>query len=1166
MTLTLSACTQDRLSAADAQTSPAPAVRRATDMDDHRPHAGMLRYPDVSATHIAFVYANDIWMVPREGGMALPLAAPPGQEFFPRFNEDGGMIAFVGNYDGNRDLYTISTYGGVPHRVTHHPASETLCDWTPDGKLLFFSNAFAGLGRQTQLLTVSPSGGLPTKLPVPYGANGAISADGEWLAYTPHSRDHRTWKRYRGGMATDIWLFNLKDHSSKKITDWEGTDSQPMWHGNKVYYLSDAGPAHRLNIWSYDIGSRKRAQVTHAADFDVKWPAVGPGPNGGGEIVYQNGSDLFLLDLTNGQARAVEITVPGARPKLRPTQVDMGENLASWDISNTGKRALIEARGDIWTLPAQKGPARNLTRTSGSAERDPSWSPDGQWIAYFSDATGEYELYTTQSDGRGDTKQLTTGGGTYRYSPTWSPDSKHIAFTDKGGKYHLHTIESGETRAFDTDPWSSSSRVSWSKDSKWLAYTKGGDNRQTAIWLYNTESNEKHQVTSGTFNDTWPTFDRKGDYLFFASNRDFSSPAYEDLGTTFIYANTDMLLVVPLRDDLASPFAPKSDEEEWGDDEDDEDDEDKEGEEGEEDGEETDEDAKGDDDGDADAKGDEDADGAGDKAEDKDGDDDEGGKKDDDKDEEEDKPVEITLEGFERRAVPIPVDKGSFAFLAVNDKHQLIYVRQAARGSGGKSAIKIFDLEAQQKDDPKEKGEQTVLADAGVFVMTADGKSLMVRKDGKLAVIGAAKDQKIKKSISTSGLTAVIDPRKEWRQLFAETWRVQRDFFYDPNMHGVDWPAMRTHYGGMIEDCTSREDVTFVIGELISELNVGHAYARGGGDIERGPSVSVGMLGADFALDSGAYRIAKIHEGGPWDSDARGPLSQPGVDVKEGDYLLAVDGVSLDTNKDPWAAFVSKAGKIATLTVSDKPQIDDDARHVVVKLMGSERGLRYRAWIENNRAYVAEKTDGRVGYIYVPNTGINGQNDLFRQFYGQVDKQALIIDERWNGGGQIPTRFIELLKRPMANYWAVREGHDWPWPPDSHQGPKCMLINGLAGSGGDYFPYYFRMRNVGKLIGMRTWGGLVGISGNPQLIDGGSITAPTFAFYEMDGTWGVEGHGVDPDIEVIDDPALMTDGGDPQLDAAIDHMLDELKRNPYKKPARPAYPDRSGMGVTDEDK
>ncbi|MCH8913468.1 MAG: PD40 domain-containing protein, partial [Planctomycetes bacterium] len=421
MTLALSACAQDRLSAADAQTTTKPAVRKQADADDHRPHAGMLRYPDVSATHIAFVYANDIWMVPREGGMALPLAAPPGQEFFPRFNADGGMIAFVGNYDGNRDLYTISTYGGVPHRVTHHPASETLCDWTPDGDLLFFSNAFVGLGRQTQLLTVPPGGGLPQKLPVPYGANGAISADGQWLAYTPHSRDHRTWKRYRGGMATDIWLFNLKDHSSKKITDWEGTDSQPMWHGNKVYYLCDAGPAHRLNIWSYDIASKKRAQVTHAADFDIKWPAIGPGPDGGGEIVYQNGSDLFLLDLTSGQARVVEVTVPGARPKIRPKQVDMGKNLTAWDISATGKRALVEARGDIWTLPATKGPARNLTRTGGVAERDPAWSPDGQWIAYFSDATGEYELYTTQSDGRGETKQLTTGGGTYHYSPTWSP-------------------------------------------------------------------------------------------------------------------------------------------------------------------------------------------------------------------------------------------------------------------------------------------------------------------------------------------------------------------------------------------------------------------------------------------------------------------------------------------------------------------------------------------------------------------------------------------------------------------------------------------------------------------------------------------------------------------------------------------------------------------------
>lgn len=411
----------------------------------------------------------------------------------------------------------------------------------------------------------------------------------------------------------------------------------------------------------------------------------------------------------------------------------------------------------------------------------------------------------------------------------------------------------------------------------------------------------------------------------------------------------------------------------------------------------------------------------------------------------------------------------------------------------------------------------------------------------------------------------MIDPRAEWKQIFIDAWRIQRDFFYAPNMHGVDWKAMRDHYMPMLEDCVSREDVSFVIGEMIAELNVGHAYYMGG-DTEQAPSVSVGLLGCDFELHRGAYRISKIYQGAPWDSDARGPLSEPGVKVKEGDYLLAVNGVPIDTSKDPWAAFQGMADRVVTITVNDQPVIDANAREVAVRLLGSDSNLRYRAWVESKRAIVEQKTNGRVGYIYVPNTGTDGQNELVRQFIGQIGKEALIIDERWNGGGQIPTRFIELLNRPLTNYWARRDGNDWPWPPDAHFGPKCMLINGLAGSGGDAFPYYFRQAKLGKLIGTRTWGGLVGISGNPRLIDGGYTSVPTFAFYEKDGTWGIEGHGVDPDIEVIDDPALMVNGEDPQLDAAIQLMLDELKRNPYVPPKRPAYPDRRGMGIRPEDK
>jgi len=1092
----------------------------SADGDGFRPHAGMLLYPDVSDSQIVFVYANDLWVVPRTGGTAAPLASPPGRERFPRFNADGRTIAFVGNYDGNQDLYTIGIGGEIASRVTHHPATEILCDWTPDGELLYFSNGLAGLTRQMQLFTVPPAGGLPTRMPVPYGANGAVSADGNWLAYTPHTRDTRTWKRYRGGMATNIWLFHLHDHTWKPITDWEGTDTLPMWHGDVVYYVSDEGPEHRWNVWSYSTKTGARTQITSFSEYDVKWPSMGPGPAGQGEIVFQNGSGLYLLDLGTKQAEQVEITIPGDRPALRPQRVDASRHIQAANISGTGKRVAFEARGDLWSVPAEHGSPRNLTRTSGSAERDPAWSPDGRWIAYFCDSTGEYQLCVTQSDGRGETRQLTQNGNRYRYRPTWSPDSKSIVFSDKAGGLFLHDIDQEETKAVDVDPWSNPPRVSWSHDSGWFAYSKEGQNNQRAIWLYEVASAKKHQVTAGVFDDSWPTFDRKGDLLFFVSKRKFTQPAYEDLGTTFIYAGTELLLAVPLRDDVASPWAPKNDEESWDDeskDENSDDDEDK-SEKG--------EDEESDDNGDGD---------------------------------EDDEPLEIDLDGFERRAIVVPVEKGRFFNPTVSHDGKLIYARGYPRGDDRKPSIKILDLE----DDKRQ--EKTVVSDTGNFSITADGKKLLVRKD-KWYVVKAAAEQKLEKPIDVSGLKERVDPRAEWQQIFNDSWRIQRDFFYDPNMHAVDWPAIKEQYAAMLDDCATREDVSYVIGEMISEINVGHAYMRGGGDVEQPPRVSVGLLGVDFELHEGAYRIAKIYEGAAWDVDARGPLSQPGVEAEAGDYLLAVNGLPLETSLDPWAAFQGLAGGVVTITLNGKPALDDDARDVVVKLLSSEADLRYRAWVEHNRAYVEQQTGGRVGYLHVPNTGISGQNELVRQFFGQKHKAALIIDERWNAGGQIPTRFIELLNRPITNYWAVRDGHDWNWPPDAHQGPKCMLINGLAGSGGDAFPAYFRQAGLGKLIGMRTWGGLVGISGNPLLIDGGRISAPTFAYYESDGTWGVEGHGVDPDIEVIDDPSKMVDQGDPQLDAGIEHILGELERRPYRAPKRPAYPNRSGFGITEADK
>ncbi len=1228
---------------------------------DQTPSAGMMRFPDVSTTHIVFSWGGDLWVVEREGGVARPLASPEGTELFPRFNSAGDRIAFTGNYDGDQDLYVVNVEGGIAERLTWHPGTELFCDWAPDGSLIFSSSGYAGLQRMPQLFRISIDKPFEEKLPVPYGSNGAISDDGKWLAYTPHSRDTRTWKRYRGGMASDVWLFNLETSESKRVTDWEGTDTLPMWHRDKVYYLSDSGDQNRLNIWEYDPASERHRQVTDFDQFDCKWPSIGPGPHGKGEIILQNGANLWLVDLESGERQAVDITIPGDQPEIRRKTVNAAEFIQAGGISPTGKRVIAEARGDIWTAPVKKGSPRNLTRTSGVAERMPAWSPDGQWIAYFSDKSGEYELYIMQSDGRGETKQLTSDGKAWRYNPLWSPDSKHIAFTDKAGKIFLHTIESAATKEIDADPYADPPQVSWSYDSGWLTWARASDERApvSSVYVYNIANGETNRLTN-FFNCSGPVFDRKGDYILCSSNRAFTRPQYEDVGTTFIYAGTEVLLAIPLRADVKQPLLPESDEETWGDDKkkdgDDEGEEEEGDDEDKDNGEEDDDDDDGGGDGESDSpaslsgswtgrvlnegipeeirnftmnlqfeddgsvtgsinsaqaslditSGTYDADSGeitltasgGDMtvsvtgkieegkftgtgtatgldveleleatrdATSDDDDEEESGKEGDDKKDKKDKkpdPVKIEFDGIELRIFQLPIPQGNFGGLAVNDKNHIIYARRTARGEEGPdeggNSIRIFDL----KDE--DKAEKTVVEGGGNFELSADGKKLFVARGDSFYVVDAAAGQKLSEKISTDGMKVSIDPREEWRQVFMDAWRIERDFFYDPTMHGVDWVAIRDRYANMIDDCMSRADLGFLIGEMISELNVGHAYYRPSADEGGGPEENVGMLGCRFEIADNRYRIAEIHEGAPWDTDARNPLRAVGV--KEGEFILAVNGIDLDATRSPWSAFVGLANLTVTLTVSEDAAPDENDRQVPVKLLDNDNDLRFRAWIEENRKYVDEQTNGRVGYIYVINTGMPGQNDLFRQFHGQASKEALIIDDRWNGGGQIPTRFIELLNRPVTNYWAKRDGRDWTWPPDSHQGPKCMLINGMAGSGGDMFPALFRQAGLGKLVGMRTWGGLVGISGNPQMIDGSGVTAPTFAYYEADGTWGIEGHGVDPDVPVIDDPAKMVDGGDPQLDAAIKLMLTEIKEHGYKAPERPKYPDRRGIGISDEDK
>ena len=1097
-----------------------------------KPHAGMMRFPDVSADSIAFVYGEDIWTVPRTGGMATPLVSPLGEEVLPRFSPDGKSIAFVGNYDGNADIYAIPTAGGPAKRVTFHPSNELLCDWTPDGKLLYSSDCFSGLARQAQLFVRGVDDPIPQRLVVPYGTNGAINSDGQWLAYTPHSHDYRTWKRYRGGMASDIWLFDLKANTSLQITDFEGTDSLPMWHGSTVYYVSDAGPEHRLNIWAYDTKSTERKQITNFTTDDCKFPSIGPGVDGKGEIVVQNGPGLHLIDLATGKATQVNITVPGDRPKLRPRNVDASQFVSHLHISPTAKRVVVAARGDVWTIPTQTGSPRNLTRTNGIAERDPTWSPDGKWISYLSDASGEYELYIAKSDDGSEVKQLTNGGTYFRFGPTWSPDGKWIYFFDKTGAMFLYSIEKNETKQFDRDPTAREVHVNWSHNSEWITYAKNEDSRtpNTALWVYNVNNGTKQKLTSGFFNDHNPVFDRKGEYLFYSSNRAFNSPKYEDVGSTFIYSATEVLMAMPLRPDVKTLIKVESDEEPTESIADSKDEKKAEGEAAP-----------------ATADAAKDAEKSDKKSETK----------------SEPKPFAIDATDIEARAYRIAVPQGNFGRLAVNDKGHLIYGRVEPRGEDEDAvnpagSIKLIDFSS------KDRKQQVVVEGKSQFGITYDGKKLLVvAGPAKAWVVDAAAGQKLENEVPFQGMNVTIDPSAEWKQVLRDAWRIERDFFYDPNMHGIDWKATYDHYAAMLDDCISRRDVSFIIREMISELNVGHAYYNEG-DVEQAPKASVAVLGARLELHEGAFRVAELFRGSAWDDDARNSLVANGVKV--GDYWLAINGVRVDAKQDPYAALQRLADKVVTLTFSSDTKLDSKDNKFSVKLSGSDANLRFRQWIETNRKYVEEKTQGKVGYIYVVNTGVPGQNDLVRQLYGQFNKEALIIDDRWNGGGQIPTRFIELLNRPVTNYWALRDGRDWAWPTDSHQGPKCMLTNGMAGSGGDMFPALFKQFKLGKLIGTRTWGGLVGISGNPEMIDGSSISAPTFAYYENDGTWGIEGHGVDPDMKVMDDPALLAKGVDPQLDAAIKLMLDEIQANGFKQPKRPAYPDRKGFGIKPEDK
>ncbi|MEW6143478.1 MAG: PDZ domain-containing protein [Thermodesulfobacteriota bacterium] len=1059
---------------------------------DTKPDALMLRFPDVSSDRIVFVYAGDIWVVPKAGGVASRLSSPRGSELFPKFSPDGADIAFSGNYDGNTDIYVMPSGGGVPERITHHPDDDLVAEWYPDGKsILFRSNMLSPTQRYNRLFKVSKQGGMPEALPLPYGELGSFSPDGQKLAFEYMAPMRGVWKRYKGGMASDIWIYDFSSGAIEKLTDFPGTDTLPMWRGDRIYFLSDRGEEKKLNLWVYETGTKKTRQVTDFAEFDVKWPSLGPD-----DIVFENGGRLYLLSLPDETVSEVSVEVPYDLPEVRPRQKDLSDNISDMSVSPNGKRALFEARGEVLTVPAGEGSVRNLTNTSGVAERFPAWSPDGKYVAYLSDRSGEYELYMRLSNGEGEEQRITNDGKVYRYHPVWSPDSRKLAFSDKTGRLFIVDTSGKVPKEVDKDDYEGIGSYSWSPDSRWLAYAKSTPNNLRSIFIYDTKSGVTRRVTSDFYNDNGPVFDPDGKYLYFYSDRGFS-PVYGDMDDTWVYPNSTQVYAVTLRKDTQSPIAPRSEEEYSP-------------------GKDSQKETAGTDGG-----------------------------------------VAIDFGGIEDRAVKIPVDAGNFGPLNAA-KGRIVYLRFPPAGSGKDSpngVLQFFDL-----GDRKEK---TVIAGISDYALSANGAKALYRSGDTYSIIDLSEGKNPGDGrIDVGGMKAFVDPRKEWSQIFNDAWRIERDFFYDPGMHGVDWQAVRERYRKLLPFVVDREDLNYVISEMVGELNSSHTYV-GGGDMDEPETVPVGLLGIDFELDkkNNAYRIKKIYSGGEFNADIYSPLAEPGVNVGEGDYILAVNGRKLDTARDPWEAFQGLNGTPVTLTVNSAPD-EQSARKITVKVISKteEQKLRYLDRVAGNMKKVDKATGGRVGYVYVPDTGILGQNELVRQFTPQTEKEGIIIDERFNGGGQVPDRFIELLNRPNLNYWAVRDFKDSKTPTVSNDGPKVMMINGWSGSGGDAFPYYFRKAGLGPLVGTRTLGGLIGISGNPGLIDGGYITAPGYAFWNSHGKWEIEGYGVEPDYEVEDLPPNIKGSQDPQLDKAIEIITDLLEKNPPAKPERPKYEDRSGAG------
>jgi tricorn protease len=1074
----------------------------------------LLRFADISKDKVVFAYAGDLWISSREGGAAHRLTSSVGDELYPKFSPDGKWIAFTGEYDGNPDVYVISAEGGEPKRLTFHPANDVVLGWTPDGKdILFRSDRFsAPPSRYTKLFLVSPQGGPARPLQVPRASLSSFSPDGNKIAYLETSQESRTWKRYRGGWSLPIALFDLKKNSYEELPKTAGMDLFPMWHGNTIYFISDREGV--MNLFSYDLSSKQTKKLTDYKEYDIKWPSLGPDA-----IVYENGGVLFEYDLSTGKARNIPIVVRAEDIETRPEFKNLAQSIGTYALSPSAARAVVDARGSIFTVPAEHGSPRSLTTNhSGIHELNPAWSPDGKTIAYLSDKTGEFEIYTRPQMG-GEETRITSDGGVYRYGPVWSPDSKKLLYWDKVHRLWYVGVEDKAPVLVDKSDYGDISDGSWSPDSLWVAYSKPHRRGSSDVFLYSLGTKKIATISAGFYNDNNPVFDDNGKYLYFISTRYFY-PSAGQLDQRYNYYSTDGVFAVTLKADEASPFKPQSDEEKAAD--------------------EKKEDKKG-----GDAKS--------------------GEKKPDDKDEKKDekkeekkpetvKPIQIDLDGISSRVAPAPMSAGIVNNLAAR-KDKFFYVttpmeaRQAATPEHGPhNVLHVFDVTKRE--------DKVLLEGIDGYDLDKEGKKVIYKAGAAYGIVDAipGKAKVGDGKLNLGEVVAKIDPREEWREVFHEAWRVERDFYWDPNMTGHDWKKIGERYEALLPWVAHRSDLNYIIGEMIAELSTSHTYV-GGGDQPNKPHISVGMLGADFEPDGGYFRITKIYPGENWNEQARSPLTDPGLKVKAGDYLISVDGQETRSNQDIYFYFQDLAGKLVTLKINSEAS-PEGAWEITVKPAPSEVTPRYLDWINENRRKVAEATGGRVGYMHVPDTSIPGIIAFDKQFTAQLDKDGIIVDERYNSGGQIPDFYTEKLRREFLAAIAPREGKDVPWPPVAIYGPKVMIVNELAGSGGDAFPWFFHRQKIGPIVGTRTWGGLVGISRGIPLHDGGNVTAPEVAFWstaDNHAEWIVENHGVDPDYVVPQRPDLVVAGHDPQLEKAIELAKEALKD--YKGlPPRPKYP------------